>query len=64
MPKCPLSVMTDTGLMLAIKACDFVECGILPNAGGLVDQTMAFVELARFIAAERAQHERPKKKGK
>ena len=55
--RCPKSTIT-TETWLWIRAYNFYKSGILPNAGGWLDQTDKFNEVMLFIDNEIRKHEK------
>lgn len=46
-----------------LGACNDAENGHLPVAGGMLDQTQAFIESSRLIRSERAHYQNNKPHG-
>jgi len=55
--RCPASHAT-LEISAAFTALDWVEAGVMPVAGGLLDQSATFVQFVSIVTAERAAIER------
>jgi len=61
--RCPQREVSRTVILL-LDMYERQSCGILPAAGGLLDQTPQVLQAFRYIRAERAAHMRRTGKGK
>jgi hypothetical protein len=55
--RCPASHATHE-INAALTALDWVEAGVMPVAGGLLEQSATFVQFASIVASERAAIDR------
>lgn len=58
--RCPASHATPE-IAAAFTALDWVEAGVLPVAGGLLDQSASFVQFVSIVAGERLAIEHEEK---
>lgn len=53
---CPLKTVT-ADVWGIIEAQEFLEAGLAPVAGGLLEQTQSFLDAARFVKSEKRSWE-------